>query len=91
MPEEVQRLRQFFKYNIPVNVLIAGTMFVLWLLYPFWSLLAIAIMVAGNIPGLTQTASIAIYDAVQAGDTIRAGWLTVSISLISIISPWPSS
>ena len=29
-------------------------------------------MVAGNIPGLTQTASIAIYDAVQAGDTVRA-------------------
>ena len=45
-------------------------------------------MVAGNIPGLTQTASIAIYDAVQAGDTVRAGWLTVSISLISITALW---
>ena len=29
-------------------------------------------MVAGNIPGLTQTASLAIYDAVQAGDSCRA-------------------
>src|SRR4051812_47693223 len=45
-------------------------------------------MVAGNIPGLTQTASIAIYDAVQAGDTVRAGWLTASISLISITALW---
>ena len=45
-------------------------------------------MVAGNIPGLTQTASMAIYDAVQAGDTVRAGWLTASISLISITALW---
>jgi molybdate transport system permease protein len=45
-------------------------------------------MVAGNIPGLTQTASIAIYDAVQAGDTGRAGWLTASISMISITALW---
>ncbi len=41
-------------------------------------------MVAGNIPGLTQTASLAIYDAVQAGNPVRAGWLTLWISLISI-------
>src|SRR5271166_3416982 len=30
-------------------------------------------MVAGNIRGLTQTASIAIYDAVEAGEPARAG------------------
>ena len=30
-------------------------------------------MVAGNIPGLTQTASLAIYDAVQAGDSVPRG------------------
>ncbi|MCZ6627508.1 MAG: molybdate ABC transporter permease subunit, partial [SAR324 cluster bacterium] len=30
------------------------------------------LMVAGNIPGRTQTVSIAIYDAVQAGDQSRA-------------------
>jgi molybdate transport system permease protein len=41
-------------------------------------------MVAGDIPGLTQTGSLAIYDAVQAGDTSRAGWLTLWISLVSI-------
>lgn len=43
-------------------------------------------MVAGNIPRLTQTASIAIYDAVQSGDTRRAGWLTLWISLVSILA-----
>ncbi len=41
-------------------------------------------MVAGDIPGLTQTASLAIYDAVQAGDSSRAAWLSLWISLISI-------
>jgi molybdate transport system permease protein len=41
-------------------------------------------MVAGNIPGLTRTASLAIYDAVQEGDSARAAWLTLWISLISI-------
>ena len=44
------------------------------------------LMVAGNIPGLTQTAALAIYDAVQVGDSARAGWLTLLISAISIVA-----
>jgi molybdate transport system permease protein len=44
------------------------------------------LMVAGNIPGLTQTAALAIYDAVQVNDTHRAGWLTFWISLVSIMA-----
>ncbi len=36
-------------------------------------------MVAGNIPGLTQTASLAIYDAVQAGDPARGAALPLDI------------
>jgi molybdate transport system permease protein len=44
------------------------------------------LMVAGDIPGLTQTASLAIYDAVQVNDSSRAGWLTLWISLVSIVS-----
>ncbi len=47
-----------------------------------------SMMVAGNIPGLTQTASLAIYDAVQAGDTARAGWFTLWISCVSIAALW---
>ena len=45
-------------------------------------------MVAGNIPGLTQTASLAIYDAVQAADTARAGWLTLWVSILSVLALW---
>lgn len=48
------------------------------------------LMVAGDIPGLTQTASLAIYDAVQINDARRAGMLTLWISLISIAALWAS-
>jgi molybdate transport system permease protein len=44
------------------------------------------LMVAGNIPGLTQTAALAIYDAVQVNDSSRAGWLTLWISALSIVA-----
>jgi molybdate transport system permease protein len=44
------------------------------------------LMVAGNIPGLTQTAALAIYDAVQVNDNHRAGWLTLWVSLVSILA-----
>ena len=42
------------------------------------------LMVAGDIPGRTQTASLAIYDAVQVGDTSRAGLLTLLVASVSI-------
>ena len=41
-------------------------------------------MVAGNIPGLTQTASLAIFDAVAANEPRRAGELSLLIALASI-------
>src|SRR4051812_6678593 len=47
-----------------------------------------SLMVAGDIPGLTQTASMAIFDAVNAGETARAGRLTLGISAISVGALW---
>lgn len=41
-------------------------------------------MVAGNIPGLTQTASLAIFNAVNSDDPVRAGQLSLLIALASI-------
>jgi molybdate transport system permease protein len=35
---------------------------------------------------LTQTAALAIYDAVQVNDAARAGWLTLWISAVSILA-----
>lgn len=43
------------------------------------------LMVAGNIPGRTQTASIAIYNAVEAGRDKEALLLVVVISLLTVV------
>ena len=43
-----------------------------------------SLMVAGSIPGQTQTLSMAIYDSVQAGDDRRALLLVIVTSLASI-------
>lgn len=40
-------------------------------------------MIAGSIPGRTQTASLAVYDAVQAGRTADAGLLALVLALLS--------
>lgn len=49
------------------------------------------LMVAGDIPGLTQTASLAIYDAVQIPDArhaARALRLTLCVSALSVAAIW---
>ncbi|MEJ8851081.1 molybdate ABC transporter permease subunit [Variovorax rhizosphaerae] len=43
------------------------------------------LMIAGNLPGKTQTLSIAVYDAVQAGNDAQALWLTAVISVVCIV------
>ena len=43
-----------------------------------------SLMVAGSIPGQTQTLSMAIYDAVQAGHDDLAAVLVVLTSAISV-------
>ena len=40
------------------------------------------LMVAGNLPGQTQTLSLAVYEAVQAGNDAKALWLTGVISVV---------
>ena len=42
------------------------------------------LMIAGNLPGKTQTLSIAVYEAVQAGNDSQALWLTLVISTVCI-------
>jgi molybdate transport system permease protein len=43
------------------------------------------LMVAGNIPGRTQTAAVAIYDAVESGNTLLARTLVLVISVLAIV------
>ncbi len=46
------------------------------------------LMIAGDIPGSTQTASIAIFDAVESGDTLTARILVLVISALTIAVVW---
>lgn len=43
------------------------------------------LMIAGNLPGRTQTLSVAIYEAVQAGDDATANLLVLLTSLICVV------
>ena len=51
----------------------------------------VTIMLAGNIPGRTQTLSVAIYDAVEAGDGRLARILVLIISAVTLALLWPAS
>lgn len=42
------------------------------------------LIVAGNIPGETQTAALAIYDAVLTGHSTEAGWLVLTMTIIAV-------
>ena len=46
----------------------------------------VTIMIAGNIPGRTQTVAVAIYDAVEAGNGALARTLVVVISLVALVT-----
>ena len=41
------------------------------------------LMIAGDIPGRTQTAAIAIFDAVESGNTLAARVLVILISILT--------
>jgi molybdate transport system permease protein len=43
------------------------------------------LLVAGNIPGRTQTVPIAIYDAVQSGDQAQANLLAFALTLSAVV------
>ncbi len=49
----------------------------------------VTIMLAGNIPGSTQTLSVAIYDAVESGNGRFARVLVILISAVTIALLWP--
>jgi molybdate transport system permease protein len=45
----------------------------------------VTIMIAGNIPGRTQTVAVAIYDAVEAGNGALARTLVLVISVVALL------
>lgn len=48
----------------------------------------VTLMVAGNIPGRTQTVAVAIYDAVEAGDGETARTLVLAVSALALVIVW---
>ena len=42
-------------------------------------------MVAGNIPGSTQTVAVAIYDAMESGNGALARVLVIVVSLVALV------
>jgi molybdate transport system permease protein len=46
------------------------------------------LMVAGNIPGRTQTVPLAIYDAVQAGEAATAAVLVGLTTVLAFLGLW---
>jgi molybdate transport system permease protein len=46
----------------------------------------VTLMVAGNIPERTQTASLAIYDAIQAGRDAQAGGLAAILTTLAVVA-----
>lgn len=51
----------------------------------------VTIMVAGNIPGRTQTLSVSIYDAVESGNGRLARMLVLVVSAVALALLWPAA
>ena len=46
------------------------------------------LMVAGNIPGRTRTAALALYDATTLGEAARARTLVAVLGLVAVVALW---
>lgn len=91
--EDVARLlgRSELSVFLAVTLPIAGRGLLAGILLAFTRALGdfgATLMVAGNIPGRTQTASLALYEAVNAGDSARAWGLAVWLSSVATAVVW---
>jgi molybdate transport system permease protein len=77
-------LRIFFRVTLPLawRGILAGTMLAF---ARAMGEFGATLMVAGNIPGKTQTLSLAVYDAVQAGQDDLANFLVVITSIVCVL------
>ena len=77
-------LRLFWLVTLPLarrSILAAGALAFARSLGDF----GVTLMIAGSIPGRTQTVAIAIYDAVEAGNGAAARVLVIIVSVFSLI------
>ncbi|HYA96529.1 MAG TPA: molybdate ABC transporter permease subunit [Methylomirabilota bacterium] len=78
----VSRSRTFFRIVLPLSFPGLVTAFVLSFAHTLGEF-GVVLMVGGNLPGITRTVSIAIYDSVEAMDYSGAGRLALVLLLIS--------
>jgi molybdate transport system permease protein len=77
-------VRLFWRVTLPLSgrsIIAAGALAFARSLGDF----GVTLMIAGNIPGHTQTVAIAIYDAVEAGNGAVARTLVIVISAVALI------
>jgi len=77
-------LRLFWRVTLPLarrSILAAGALAFARSLGDF----GVTLMIAGNIPGRTQTVAIAIYNAVEGGNGATARILVVIVSVIALV------
>jgi molybdate transport system permease protein len=78
------QLRTFLKVVLPLSVSGLLTGLVLTFAHTLGEF-GVVLMVGGNIPGVTRTVSISIYDNVQALDFSAAGQTSLALVLISFV------
>ncbi len=81
----LSRWRRFWRIELPLawpGVLSALVLTFAHTLGEF----GVVLMVGGSIPGETKTIAIAIYDRVQAFDTVAAGFMSAVLLLISLLA-----
>lgn len=77
-------LRLFWRVTLPLvrrSILAAAALAFARSLGDF----GVTLMIAGNIPGRTQTVSVAIYDAVEGGNAATARVLVIIISVVALL------
>jgi molybdate transport system permease protein len=77
-------LRLFWRVTLPLarrSILAAGALAFARSLGDF----GVTLMIAGNIPGRTQTVAIAIYNAVETGNGATARVLVVIVSVVALV------
>jgi molybdate transport system permease protein len=78
------RLRTFFKVILPLSITGVITGVVLSFAHTLGEF-GVVLMVGGNIPGVTRTVSIAIYDEVQAFDYAAANRTALALLLFAFV------
>jgi len=79
------RLRTFFRIVLPLSLAGVVTGVVLSFAHTLGEF-GVVLMVGGNIPGVTQTISIAIYDKVQALDYVSANRMAFLLMAVSFVT-----